>query len=117
MLSGQHAATWEEILHHKNSSVTLGCAARLAHFYLFEGYVVGGFQAAFGFPCSGVIAVHCLFSPDLLRSVVASAVWPHVGDHAGCWSLLFCIRLDELEMAGASWKKEGFAFAKKSWTG
>lgn len=103
MLSGQHAATWEEILHHKDSSVTLGYAACLAHFYLFEGYMVGGFLAAFGFPCSGV---HCLFSSDLLRSVVASSVWSRVGDHAGCLSL-FCIGLDQLEMAGTSLKKEG----------
>lgn len=34
MLSGQHAATWEEILHHKDSGVTLGYGARLARFYL-----------------------------------------------------------------------------------
>lgn len=80
MLSGQHAATWEEILHHKDSSVTLGSAARLAYFDLFEGYAVGGFLAAFGFPCSGVRAVRCCFSPDLLRSVVvASSVWSHAG--------------------------------------
>ncbi|GAB0192790.1 hypothetical protein GRJ2_001744300 [Grus japonensis] len=46
----------KRFLHHKDSGVTLGYAARLAHFYLFEGYVVGGFLAAFGFLCSGVIA-------------------------------------------------------------
>lgn len=34
MLSGQHAATWEEILHHKDSGVTLGYGARLARVYL-----------------------------------------------------------------------------------
>lgn len=72
MLSGQHAATWEEILHHKDSSATLGYAACLERFYLFEGYTAGRFLAAFGFPCSGVGAVSCLFSPDLSRSVVVS---------------------------------------------
>lgn len=53
MLSGQHAATWEEILHHKDSGVTLGYVARLAHFCLFEEYVVGGFLASLGFPAGG----------------------------------------------------------------
>lgn len=77
------------------------------HFYLFEKYIVGRFLSAFEFPCSGVIAVHCLFWSDLLRSIVASSVWSHVEDHVECLSLLFCIGLDELEMAGASWKKEG----------
>lgn len=75
MLSGQHAATWEELLHHKDFSVTLGYAARPVYFYLFEGYVVGGFLAAFGFPCSGVIGVRYLFLRGLLRSEVASSVW------------------------------------------
>lgn len=96
----------KRFLHHKDSGVTLGYAARLAHFYLFEGYVVGGFLAAFGFLCSGVIAVSCLFLPDLLRSVIASSVWSRVGDHAGCLSL-FCIGLDEVDVAGAPWKKGG----------
>lgn len=96
----------KRFLHHKDSSVTLGYAARLAHFYLFEGYMAAGFLAAFGLPCSAVIAVHCLFLPDL-RSVVAFSVLSYVGDHAGCLSLLFCIGLDELEKAGAAWKKEG----------
>lgn len=90
MLSGQHAATWEEILHHKDSSVTLGSAARLAHFDLFEGYAVGGFLAAFGFPGSGVRAMHSFCSPDLLRSVVvASSGWSRVG--YGCRVLEFIV--------------------------
>jgi len=54
----------KRFLHHKDSSVTLGCAARLAHVYMFEGHVVSGFLAAFGFPRGGVIAVRCFFSPD-----------------------------------------------------
>lgn len=73
MLSGQHAATWEGILHHKDSAVTLGCAVHLAHSDLFEGYVVDGSLAALGFSCSGMIAVHCVFSPGVLRAVVASS--------------------------------------------
>lgn len=53
MLSGQHAATWEEILHHKDSGVTLGYVARPAHFCLFEEPAVGGFLPALGFPAGG----------------------------------------------------------------
>lgn len=84
MLSGQHAATWEEILHHKDSGVTLGYVARPAHFCLFEEPAVGGFLPPLGFPCWGVLG-RLLCRPS--RSVVVPAVWYHTGDQAGCLGL------------------------------
>lgn len=91
----------KRFLYHKDSSVTLGYTAWLVHFYLFEGYMVGGFLPAFGFLCCGVLTVDCFFLPDLCGLWFTASVWSHVGDQ------LICIGLDELEMAWASWKKEG----------
>lgn len=89
-LSGQHAATWEGILHPKDSGVIPGCAACLVLFYLSGG----------GFPCCGVVAV-------LVSSLQISRV---CGCHLG---LVSCLGYSVLCWMSWKWQQERRLRGKK----